>query len=131
MIIIVVIAVLSLLLFCISLFCIVRLLDTLFCFTLRSVICDISVIDGDICLFDEGLVDKMEGATTKGDGFLVLNTEDDGDGFFVLNTEDDGDGFFVSETEDGSVKFSPVINGEGETGKVSVFSVKFTSVLFV
>jgi len=29
----------------------------------------------------------MDGATTIGDGFLVLNTEGDGDGFLVLNTD--------------------------------------------
>ena len=118
MIIIVMIAVLSSL-FCISLFCIVKLLDKLFCFALWSVICDISTIDGVICLFDEGLVEKMDGATTTGDGFLVLNTEGDGDKFLVL------------DIEDGSVKFSSVVNGEGEIGKVRVFSVTFTSVLFV
>ena len=126
MIIIVVIAVLSSL-FCISLFCIVRLLDKLFCFALLSVICDISTIDGDICLFDEGLVEKMDGATTTGDGFLVLNTtgegfyilntEGDGDKFLILNTEDDGDKFLILDTEDGSAKFSLVIivkhNGSG------------------
>ena len=77
------------------------------------------MIDGDIGLFGEGLVEKMDGAITSGDGFFILNTEGEGEGFLAL------------DTEDGSVKFSSVVNGEGEMGKVSVFSVTFTSVLFV